>query len=321
MKLMSNKGRTSLPFVLAIIFFIIAALLCAVIICILIFRNNIEQSSFLSNVESGKYEKAIKLYTESGIEDSEVEDAALKIAEKSVGEYQLETTTYEDTVACLDCLKQTALSDNQELDSYLSTTETIYNSRQAYNKAVDHMNYGETYEALVEYMKVSELDEIYYPLAQGELRKQVGRYKDSALSEANRLIYSGEYDKAKKLLDDLVVIYRDEDVDQAIENLNAGYREAEIDALIVEIEASFYTNDLNAYIDVCGQFDEALNLYPNNEKLIQRRSEYAKQYCDLQIENYKALIELGEVDAAKEAIQAAYSLYPEYEMLRFYLDN
>lgn len=247
-----------------------AGLIIAIVVLLLVLagggvfvfmRMNSPAKKIAAAFASNDIDTVVELYEKVGDKEmDEVVSQAREYAEKLTEGY-LDGTGEQDykTVSnTLSKLQGSVLSGDRELAGWISTIESVEDSRSAFKLAESYKEAGSYVEALGEYAKVIKEDELNYAQAQQAIEETRNLYREAAIKEAKSYEESGNYEKARDVYEEaLTVLEGDAQILSAIDDLEAAVvQQAFVEALE---EADKAVNE-GRYSDAIGIINDAMEI-------------------------------------------------------------
>ncbi len=224
-------------------------------------RMNSPAKKIAAAFAANDIDTVVELYEKVG--DKEMDDVvsqAREYAEKLTEGY-LDGTGEQDykTVSnTLSKLYGSVLSGDREVAGWISTIESVKDSRSAFKQAESCKEAGNYVEALGEYAKVIKEDELNYAQAQQAIEETRNLYREAAIKEAKSYADSGNYEEARDVYEEaLTVLENDAQILSAIDDLEAAVvQQAFVEALE---EADKAVNE-GRYSDAIGIINDAMEI-------------------------------------------------------------
>ena len=247
-----------------------AGLIVAIVVLLLVLagggvfvfmRMNSPAKKIAAAFAANDIDTVVELYEKVGDKEmDEVVSQAREYAEKLTEGY-LDGTGEQDykTVSnTLSKLQGSVLSGDKELAGWISTIESVEDSRSAFKLAESYKEAGNYVEALGEYAKVIKEDELNYAQAQQAIEETRNLYREAAIKEAKSYADSGNYQEARDVYEEaLTVLEGDTQILSAIDDLEAAVvQQAFVEALE---EADRAVNE-GRYSDAIGIINDAMEI-------------------------------------------------------------
>lgn len=257
--------------------FIIAIIVIIFALTFSIFRPS---RQVLSAIDSNNYEKAKSIFVER-IErnTSDVEKVKAKIIEEienTKQSYLENNISYDDAIAKFEGISKLGILffETSEGKKYVLS---LKNSREAFLRAEEYLNSGNTIESIKEYKKVIDTDS-NHANALSQIETLLPKYKGSVLKQIEELVASEDYKTIIKILDEATNILPD---DEELKSKKSVYskllseqvalqKEQEIAKLrdsqelivqSVNIEGPGFLNSNDAYVVVKNTSDKVVKKY------------------------------------------------------------
>lgn len=205
-------------------------------------------------------------------------------------DYALASTT-------LTRLYSEVLSNNVNVGEMIENIKTINDSRTAFASAEKFRTAGKYIDAIEEYRKVVEEDIAYYQLAQQLLEDTIVLYRDDTMDTVKVYEENGDYIQAKQLIEDaLAVLPTDSELLSELNVINSFIKDQELDNITEKINNAI--NEEN-YEEAFRYVTDALEAFPNNAEILNVQTVLKEKYKE---KMYAELEELYNSNSINEAI-------------------
>jgi len=230
---------------------------------------------FREHINNGEYVKAAALYNEKMLGNMRYELSAVETIVAVLNEIDLKILAGEAKKSDADVAVNTVEKVIEETDIYVEDYEEVRNriegslvSKAAFvsgNELKALANYA---DAIKEFSKVIEKDS-NYAAAQTIINECKTAYKAEKFAKAESLATSKRYSEAITVLKEmLAVISEDEEISSKI----SVYSITHIRSAITDAETAFV--DIADYDKALAHINGALQFYPDNEELIEKKDYY-----------------------------------------------
>ena len=247
-----------------------AGLIVAIVVLLLVLagggvfvfmRMNSPAKKIADAFAANDIDTVVELYEKVGDKDMEgVVSQAHDYAEKLTDGY-LDGTGEQDYKTVRDVLNKlsgSVLEDDDELEDWIDTVNTVNESRSSFQQAESYKEAGSYVEALAEYAKVVKIDELNFAQAQQAIEETKNLYRDAAISEAKSYEAAGNYEEARDVYEEaLTVLEGDTQLLEAVDALEAAVVEQ---AFMNALEAADEALDEGRYSDAKDIINAAMGL-------------------------------------------------------------
>ena len=247
-----------------------AGLIVAIVVLLLVLagggifvfmRMNSPAKKIAAAFAANDIDTVVELYEKVGDKEmDEVVSQAREYAEKLTEGY-LDGTGEQDykTVSnTLSKLQGSVLSGDKELAGWISTIESVEDSRSAFKLAESYKEAGNYVEAFSEYAKVIKEDELNYAQAQQAIEETENLYREAVIKEARSYEESGNYEEARDVYEEaLTVLEGDTQILSAIDDLEAAVVQQ---AFVEALEEADRAAGEGRYSDAIGIINDAMEI-------------------------------------------------------------
>ena len=320
-----------------------AGLIVAIVVLLLVLagggvfvfmRMNSPAKKIAAAFAANDIDTVVELYEKVGDKEmDEVVSQAREYAEKLTEGY-LDGTGEQDykTVSnTLSKLQGSVLSGDRELAGWISTIESVEDSRSAFKQAESYKEAGSYVEALGEYAKVIKEDELNYAQAQQAIEETKNLYREAVIQEAKVYEESGNYTEAYEVYEEaLTVLEGDEQILSAIsESKKVLYGTWSMDVDISEVlnqemgdEFAGFDGKLVVTLKFDFNEDGTFKMYADSDALKESFAGWMDSFVAFSVNiMYEEFEEMGlSKEEADELVQSAYSCTME-EYIRLVMES
>ena len=297
-------------------------------------RMNSPAKKIAAAFAANDIDTVVELYEKVGDKEmDEVVSQAREYAEKLTEGY-LDGTGEQDykTVSnTLSKLQGSVLSGDRELAGWISTIESVEDSRSAFKQAESYKEAGSYVEALGEYAKVIKEDELNYAQAQQAIEETKNLYREAVIQEAKVYEESGNYTEAYEVYEEaLTVLEGDEQILSAIsESKKVLYGTWSMDVDISEVlnqemgdEFAGFDGKLVVTLKFDFNEDGTFKMYADSDALKESFAGWMDSFVAFSVNiMYEEFEEMGlSKEEADELVQSAYSCTME-EYIRLVMES
>ncbi|MDE5802986.1 MAG: zinc-ribbon domain-containing protein [Lachnospiraceae bacterium] len=320
-----------------------AGLIVAIVVLLLVLagggvfvfmRMNSPAKKIAAAFAANDIDTVVELYEKVGDKEmDEVVSQAREYAEKLTEGY-LDGTGEQDykTVSnTLSKLQGSVLSGDRELAGWISTIESVEDSRSAFKLAESYKEAGSYVEALGEYAKVIKEDELNYAQAQQAIEETRNLYREAVIQEAKVYEESGNYTEAYEIYEEaLTILEGDEQILSAIsESKKVLYGTWSMDVDISEVlnqemgdEFAGFDGKLVVTLKFDFNEDGTFKMYADSDALKESFAGWMDSFVAFSVNiMYEEFEEMGlSKEEADELVQSAYSCTME-EYIRLVMES